>query len=852
MRLLFVAALACTAVLPVYAVELVTLQESNWDEFAALGKEVDAIYGDFVLRNDEIVAVIAFPRSDRKANMMTREVGGCIIDLTLRDHQSDQIQCYYPGGGFYGFAFDGVEVDGEPVDIESLDGLSLKGESITFKLNAPANGSKPGHALHYTLEDGANHLAVRSVFTNGSDVALALEPRDTWRNDDSKDRAAIQRAEDGDATLAWTYDKWFGQAYGLTTTNGTTLTLRSADRWSAPMSVNFLVDGKEEVDLAPGGSYTLDRVYYPAKDMLAVQGIQAALTGSQWRTATLRVTDANGDAVPGADVDVLDGDKLVGYGVTDGDGNIELHIPGGDMSALVRALGHEETKLALGGDSDSYTAKLNAPAWAEFNVTNADGGPTPCKVQFIGKDGTGDPFFGPDSGIHAVRNAYYSHDGTFRQKLDPGKYDVLVSYGNEYDAATFEIETAYGQTASVEAVLQRAVDSPGWVSADFHSHSSPSGDNASSQRGRVLNLLAEHIEFAPCTEHQRIDSYDPHLEALGATDLLATCTGMELTSSPGDLNHHNAFPLIHKPRTQDGGAPQTDQSPEVQIERIALWDDGAEKLVQQNHPSIGELFFDKDGDGEADAGYDQMFGFMDVIEVHPPVRMFEAPFTPDGEGGDLADKTNNRMFEWVQTINQGHRVPGVVNTDAHANYHGSGWLRNYIKSQSDDPAQIDTMDMVRASERGNVIMTNAPYLEVEMTADGNKATAGDDLSAPDGKTELRVRVQCANWYDVDRVQLFVNGRPDPSLNFTRESHPDFFEDGVVKFDHVIPLELESDAHIIVGAIGENSTLGPVAGPRRRDDKPVAVANPIFVDVDGGGFKANGDTLGFPLASTTDS
>jgi hypothetical protein len=33
------------------------------------------------------------------------------------------------------------------------------------------------------------------------------------------------------------------------------------------------------------------------------------------------------------------------------------------------------------------------------------------------------------------------------------------------------------------------------------------------------------------------------------------------------------------------------------------------------------------------------------------------------------------------------------------------------------------------------------------------------------------------------------------------------------------------------------------GPEHAEDKPVAVSNPIFVDVDGGGFKPNGDTLG---------
>ena len=33
------------------------------------------------------------------------------------------------------------------------------------------------------------------------------------------------------------------------------------------------------------------------------------------------------------------------------------------------------------------------------------------------------------------------------------------------------------------------------------------------------------------------------------------------------------------------------------------------------------------------------------------------------------------------------------------------------------------------------------------------------------------------------------------------------------------------------------------GPEHADDRPVAVSNPIFVDVDGGGFKPNGDPLG---------
>ena len=65
----------------------------------------------------------------------------------------------------------------------------------------------------------------------------------------------------------------------------------------------------------------------------------------------------------------------------------------------------------------------------------------------------------------------------------------------------------------------------------------------------------------------------------------------------------------------------------------------------------------------------------------------------------------------------------------------------------------------------------------------------------------------------------------------------------MKFDQEIPLRIDRDTHVIVAAIGEKSKLGPVMGPEHAADRPVAVSNPIFVDVDGGGFKHNGDTLG---------
>jgi hypothetical protein len=105
---------------------------------------------------------------------------------------------------------------------------------------------------------------------------------------------------------------------------------------------------------------------------------------------------------------------------------------------------------------------------------------------------------------------------------------------------------------------------------------------------------------------------------------------------------------------------------------------------------------------------------------------------------------------------------------------------------------------------------------------------------------------------VNRVQLFVNGRPLDELNFTRRKHGTLFGSSRVVFDQQIPVALPADAHIVVAVAGEDAPMGavygpePDSGPPSPETIPVAVANPIFVDVDGDGFEPNGDLLGLPL------
>jgi hypothetical protein len=865
MSLLFVA--VCTiAVSPIRGAELVRLNAKNFEAYAPAGKEADAIYGDYVLRNDKLVCVVADPLPTRNANMTVRNVGGCVIDLTSRKQPNDQLACYYPGAGRSLLRFHQASAAGKAsgtATVEPLPDLTERGSEVRLEVRAATEKGKPELRVAYTLRDGWEYVQVETQYVNADSVPLDVELVDAVRAD-----RTFQQSPSGEPTF-WVYDKWFRQGYGLAidefSIQPTTPAVRpGALRVGQLLTFRHPQQAPEgEVTLLPGRSFTLRRRLMAADDLFALRALPRRQAGERLATVRVCVEDAALETIPDVNVTALAGAELTqlyGHGYTGPDGTLQFAVPPGKYRLEVTHQARETKALDIDtGKSTDYTVTLADPGYVVGNITSKDGGPIPCKVQFIGQGDTKDPDFFVDSGDTAVNNLAYAHNGRFEQQLPPGKYRVVVSYGPEYDAVFTDIDVQRGKKTPLTARLVRSVDTAGWVSADFHNHASPSGDNTSSQFGRVQNILCEHIEFAPCTEHNRVDTYVPHLRRLGVEHLMATCSGIELTGQPLPLNHQNAFPLVFKPHLQDGGGPTTDEDPETQISRLALWDGNSEKLVQQNHPDIGWLFFDRDGDGVPDGGFKKSIPFMDVIEIHPLSWLLKEPIVEFEDAAKQRRNENNRIFNWLQLLNQGHRITGVVNTDSHYNFHESGFWRNYIKSPTDDPAKIETLDMVHAAERGNVIMTTAPFLEVKLTADGEtgpknsgpkgSGTAGDDVAANTGRARLHIRVQCANWYDIDRVQVYLNGRPAKELNFSRYTTPDrFAKDGTsaVKFDQTVPLELKQDTHLIVMAVGEKSTLGVVQGPRWGKLEPMAVSNPIWVDVDGDGFKPNGDTLGSPL------
>lgn len=830
-------------------VEIGLLSEANWDQLVPHGKEVDAIYGDFVLRNKHLTAVIAAPVATRNANMTVKEVGGCLIDLTARPNESDQLSAFFPGARRFAYRGAAARGDGAEVDLSKTPIVRSSAGEITV-LAEPGEG-RPKVEVTYRLTADSTMLTVVSKFTNTGEKPLLVPLTDDFRLDHGKEEVA--KSPDGEADLYWIHDIYWGQAYGWLA-DGAKVVANSSTRGAAFQYA--MPDDKPSVTIEPGKSFELTRHIAAAPHLPELRAIVGA-TRQQIASVPTELTflDGANRPVPNARVQLFHNGRSWGIVPTDAKGVARTPLSNGEYELEVSAFGipvfrkEQGLKIKIAGEASpqklQFALAQHLTGVLAVKITDSNGQPLPCKVEIIGQGDTLTPNLGPETAEFAVKNLVYCPLGEAEQELPAGQYEVIISRGPEYNALYSTALIHPGVKSTLAGQLPRIVHTPGWVSTDFHSHSTPSGDNTSSQLGRVVNLVCEHIEFAPCTEHNRIDTYLPHIERLEVGKFIGSCSGMELTGTPLPLNHQNAFPLQHKPRTQDGGGPLTDADPIAQIERLAMWDNRADKLVQINHPDFGWMSYDRDGDGKPDDGFQRMFAQMDVVEIHPihTLLTFQPTYLYKNQGKPIA----NRVFHWLQLLNQGMRLPGVINTDSHYNFHGSGGIRNWVQSSTDDPAAVVPLDIVHAAEQGRVIVSNGPYLEVSLAETGKtkSVTAGQGLDVKSGKVTLAVRVQCPNWFDIDRVVVLVNGRPHATHDYRKATHSDRFRSRVTKFDEKLSLSLAEDAHIIVVAAGDKP-LGKVAGPDWGYQTPTAVSNPIYLDVDGDGFRANKDTLGHPL------
>ena len=252
-----------------------------------------------------------------------------------------------------------------------------------------------------------------------------------------------------------------------------------------------------------------------------------------------------------------------------------------------------------------------------------------------------------------------------------------------------------------------------------------------------------------------------------------------------------------------------------------------------------------------------------------PLSPDEVAEIPVGEiicdGGEVAFA--GAIDDWFNMLNNGKRYGGTANSDSH---HGDdiGYPRTYVYvgEGKDDPATVRHRQVARAVRAKQMTMSRGPFLELFV----NGAAIGETVEAEGEEVELKVRVSAPRWIDVNRGVIFANG--EELLRFEVEIDPETHV-----FEWTETLTLARDTWLIAMVRGDrsmfpvappidlppvllNEAFGTIAGPLGLGGgpfdevapkmtgvfTPLAMTNPIWVDLDGGGFDPPGRSRGARL------
>jgi hypothetical protein len=520
---------------------------------------------------------------------------------------------------------------------------------------------------------------------------------------------------------------------------------------------------------------------------------------------------------------------LRGHWVTGADGCSEGRLPAGNY--LVAAA--KEGFPYQGGASAPVTTLVNVPdgGIAELSIALPETGllrvlvedeigPTPARVGVVGFDPSPEPLLlATLLSLNDLKSSLFADattdpipDGFSRTEfagkddtlgvvefdLEPGDYQVAVSRGNEYSLYTELVTINPGETKLVEAQIVRVLETPGFISSDYHVHLIDSPDSRISSRNRVLSMAGEGVENIIATDHSVITDLNPTIAGLGLEAFVHSTPGEEITTF--DTGHYNAYPQgldPSSPQTRGstdwaGAAPPGEDFPSfgnyilspVEIEALALLDPqnaGLETVVQINHidSHFSPLKIDTSLVPPASV---LAAGDADAMRLDPGIPDFFHPFQALEVWNGMTinhqkEFLDERIGIWMNLLNQGLVATAITDTDTHS-FHDlrSGGGRTWTPSSSDDPAGILDAEIGLAVKAGKAVGGQGIFVLTRLVAESTGETTGFGLgdqmivvNTPGGGVDLRpgvrttdaavhldIEIQAPAWAPYDTIEVYTN------------------------------------------------------------------------------------------------
>lgn len=491
----------------------------------------------------------------------------------------------------------------------------------------------------------------------------------------------------------------------------------------------------------------------------------------------------------------------------------------------------------------------------DLGVTETAGGTrerAPVKVSLRGVD-----VEAPDSAMGEIEGesesfglhrAIFSRTGTERFAIKPGRYRALISRGEEYDTAEVEVSVPAAGEGTLRADLRRTLDTRGLISADFHQHTVGSIDASRSLCGRVLENVAEGLEYAATTDHDNVTDFMPCTRELGLTRWFNAIRGNEI--SVVGVGHFNAYPLTidaNDPSALVGAQYWADTETQALFDRIRA--ERGSPILHVSHPRSNGLK-----------------GYFTYLALDPTTLASRTPLARGWEAIEVNDQTGSpeeflasaeatvrmramtqpqslpTMHDWFALVARGEHTCALGNSDTHGRNNGSGWPHNLLHVGTDQPAMV-TEAMVTEAIRAQRV-TVASGIVVRARVGGQERMGWRDVIASNNQpVDLAVEVQAPAWVNARTLAIFENGRP---LALTPDGRGGYDarvatdatgitvpldmtapgRDGVVRLRATVHLRPTRDSFYVLVARG--GSLAPVG-----TGDAFGYTNPIYIDVDGG-------------------
>jgi hypothetical protein len=748
-------------------------------------ERVDADQGDLLLSNGDIVVTVGASTASagRRANF------GAILDVAGKNFSDDGMDSLRVG----------LSVSGKRANVRTSHVEPMRDAAVPF--------------LRVSAQDADNGVLMTTdvrLVAKRNTVELVTEVKNR------SERPVLVRVGDD---VAWPGVATFAPAVGEVETSGRKSVPWLARRGALTYGLVF-PDGGSEVefranqsetdqtcwsralDLAPGASASYRRFLVVTRRGLSEVALAAAKVSG---APIARVTGVLDPAPSWAIVTAIasDGTTALKENVRE-DGRFELVLtPGRHRLLLETPGGLDGTSVDAKEGKTPTVARLVVPQAErlDFRITDALGQPIPGRLIVTGLEGTLDPRFVSVPHVSAAGNEVHSLTGEGRVDIPPGRYRVTISRGIEWSVAQKIIDVKPEQGVALRASLSHDMPTPGWISADLHLHARPSGDSELVLDDRVTSLISAGVEFAVATDHNHVTDYGPTIDKLGANPMLASTSGVEITTRT--WGHFNAYPLDPaKPPP-----PWAADPPEI---FAAVRELSPEAVIQVNHPwRPGYGYFHRAVLNErTGTHWRKQFSFdFDLIEV---INGYELGTS------DVFMKNLRRYFD---LLNLGRRYTAVGSSDSHKlTNEWAGYPRTYVRVANDRPARVTAREIASSLKEGHAVVSLGPFIEAHI----GEAGPGDTITTSPGILPLDIAVRAPAWVHVDRVEVFVNGEIADTFDID-----DGLDGENRRFSRTVDVPLAEDAWIVVAARGERPLDEVLPGLHV---PPFAFTNPIFVNV----------------------